>query len=278
MFGLGRVALASLAVVGIWALTGNAGTAGTVALTAPKIQPHRAVYELTLGETKPDSSVVEAQGVLVFEWAAACDGWAVSQKARVDLGHDEGPGLAFGWIYNSWEAKDGGKFRFYVRRLYQSGSSEQVKGEASIADPGVGGVAHFSLPDEMEVDIPSGVIFPTQHTLALLERLEAGGLPYYTTVFDGSTDNGLYGVSAIEVSQDAERGPPPLDSPILANMASWRLNMAFFGMDQAAAEPEQEQELRIFANGITDELTFDYGDFALDATLSELTALPEPDC
>lgn len=61
-------------------------------------------------------------------------------------------------------------------------------------------------------------------------------------------------------------------------MPSWRVNLAFFGVGAESVEPEQEQGLRLFANGVVDEMHLDYGDFVLDADLTELTRLPAPEC
>ena len=251
---------------------------GVAEAAGPTLQPHRAVYDLGLGQTRADSTVVEATGLLEFEWSAACDGWTVSQRARVELAHDDGPGISFGWVYNSWEAKDGTDFRFYVRRLYGGGQSEQIKGAVKMETLGGGGVAHFTLPEERDIEVPEGFVFPTRHTLSLLAHLEEDGLPFFAGVFDGSTDEGYYEVSAILVPGDDEMRSQAEAFPALAKAASWRLNLAFFGNDSTISEPEQEQELRIFSNGITDEVTFDYGDFALDAMLRELETLPAPDC
>jgi len=48
--------------------------------------------------------------------------------------------------------------------------------------------------------------------------------------------------------------------------------------EDVAAEPEYEQEMRLFANGVVDDLLLDYGDFTLDAELVDLVALPPPQC
>jgi len=59
---------------------------------------------------------------------------------------------------------------------------------------------------------------------------------------------------------------------------SWRVNLAFYGAEAASVEPEQEQGLRLFANGVVDEMSLDYGEFVLTSDLIELSPLPAPDC
>ena len=112
----------------------------------------------------------------------------------------------------------------------------------------------------------------------MLERAEAGAAPVYTLVFDGSGDGGLFGVSAALSRQIAAGAPAQIPSALLDGVPSWRVNLAFFGVEAENVEPEQEQGLRLFANGIVDEMRLDYGDFVLDADLTELTGLPSPNC
>ena len=126
--------------------------------------------------------------------------------------------------------------------------------------------------------LPAGTLFPTAHSLELIAAAQADDLPLWRVVFDGSGEEGLYGVSAARSGNVPAGQEASLASPLIDDQASWRLQLAFFGMAESAAEPEQEQALRLFPNGIADELTFDYGEFALKGTLIDLAALPAPDC
>ena len=63
-------------------------------------------------------------------------------------------------------------------------------------------------------------------------------------------------------------------SPLTAGMSSWRVLLAFFNLDEGESLPEQEQAFRLFANGVADQITFDYGDFAVISRLEELVELP----
>ena len=242
------------------------------------IQPHRAVYQLSLAETESDSDVLGADGLMQFEWSDACDAWTVSQRAQIRVGYNDGRVTSFGWIYNAWESKDGKEYRFFIRRLYGGGDGDEIRGEATLEGPRGPGRAYFTLPEEREVELPVGTIFPNQHTLELLTSLENDKMPLWREVFDGSSDDGIFGVSAAVGRSLPGQDQTALDDPLLMGQESWRLLIAFFGMDEAQAEPEQEQELRLFANGISDQLTFDYGDFSVAARMVELTNLSSDNC
>lgn len=245
--------------------------------TGVTLAPHRAVYALSLGSLESSSAVIDAAGRFEFEWRDVCDGWTVSQKFRIGLLYEGGVSVTFGWSLSSWESKDGNRYRFFIRRFDGSGLTETVRGEAELGEDG-SGTAVFHTPEEREVALPAGTLFPTRHTMHVLARAESGDVPVWTLVFDGSGDEGLFGVSAALSRRLAPNTPTRLSSSLLRGIPSWRVDLAFFATGEENAEPEQEQGLRLFANGVVDEMRLDYGDFVLDADLTELTSLPSPDC
>lgn len=271
MRGISAALLAALIVCG-----GNLPAAGP-ATAGEGLLPHRAVYALSLGSMRSSSPVVEAAGRFEFEWEDVCDGWAVSQKFRIALLYEDGISVSFGWSLSSWEAKDGSRYRFFIRRFDGSGQTESVRGQAELGPDG-SGRAVYRLPEEREVELPAGTMFPTGHTMHVLAQAEAQSAPIWTLVFDGSGDVGLFGVSAALSRRLGPEAPTQLANALIEGVPSWRVNLAFFGAGAESVEPDQEQGLRLFANGVVDEMQLDYGDFVLDADLTGLTRLPDPDC
>jgi len=190
----------------------------------------------------------------------------------------EGRTIEFGWSLNAMESRDGRRYRFFIRRINADGSDEEVNGEARFPAPGAPGVAVFDAPESRRVTLAKGTLFPTAHSLALLEAAATGALPLWRTVFDGSGDDGRFGVNAALTEALAADARKNFESPLLRDQKSWRLRLAYFGMDETVSEPEHEQALRIYANGIVDELLLDYGDFVLRADLELLEALAPLDC
>src|SRR3546814_3212622 len=107
---------------------------------------------------------------------------------------------------------------------------------------------------------------------------QSGEVPLWTLVFDGSGEGGLSGVSAVLSQRLPAGAPTQLASPLLEDVPSWLVNLAFYNPDAGEPEPEQEQAVRLFANGVVDEMRLDYGEFELDADLHELSPLPRPRC
>ena len=248
------------------------------ALAGTEIQPHRAVYDMELAALGSGGRVSNVSGRMEFEWARVCDGWTVSQRSRMQVIYVEGNEIDFGWTMSSWESDDGLKYRFFIRRLHGGGTTEEVRGSAEIEGPGKPGKAVFTHPEARELALPAGTMFPTKHSIVLLDAARDQKLPLWRNVFDGSGEQGIYGVNAALVAQLApgeETAPVTKD---LAKLSSWRMQLAFFGLDETAAEPEHEQALRIFQNGIVDDLILDYEEFSVRATLKELETLEPPGC
>lgn len=243
-----------------------------------QILPHRAIYDLKLSKTLANSNVTQASGFFEFEWEDACSGWTVLHRTRLKVDYSDGRSLDFGASHKSWEAKDGKTYQFFIKRDYNGGTVEEVRGEAKRGVGDQPGTASYSVPEEREIRLPKGTIFPTEHSLELLTAAEGGSLPLWRVVFDGSGDDGFFGISAALARQLAPGEDLGEIAEEMATEPSWRLQLAFFDIKNQTGSPEQEQALRIFANGVVDELELDYGDFVVKAQLRELKPFDAPNC
>lgn len=243
-----------------------------------RFEPHRASYELTL-ERARSGDVSSASGRLSFEWRDVCDGWSVRQLTRVQVARGEGPSLDFGWRFDSWEARDGLSYRFFIDHFDHGRKSETTSGRAMLEGVGDPGVAYFSQPVEREVALPAGTVFPTWHSYEMIALAGAERRQIWRTVFDGSAeDDGLSGVSALMLEGERRPALPKVGAELLAGLPAHRVYLAYYGLDPEEAAPIHEQEVLIYSNGVADDFVFDYGDFALRANLVELESLPKPDC
>ena len=165
-----------------------------------------------------------------------------------------------------------------LKTLIDKNKVTWIAGRGKLDGPGKGGSAHYVQPEERTVDLPAGALFPTAHSLALLAEAEAGTPFFFSDVFDGSDEDGLFGVGAII----GKRIPPEKGgddrAPLLTEAPSWRLRLAFFPHANPAPEPEHEQIFRLHGNGIAEELVLDYGDFSVRAALGKVEKLPTPGC
>lgn len=260
-----------LAAVGFCLLT-------ALPVGAVEVTPHRAIYNMALLSSRGGSDIADVNGTMQFEWKDSCDGWAVDQRSLMTFLYNSGDEVDLGWNLVSWESKDGLRYRFYVRKFQNGELYEELRGDARLDGLGKGGVAQYTLPEPRKLHLPAGTMFATAHSLKLLELAGSGGQFLWATVFDGSDEAGLFGVNAVVSDRREPKGVDDARSPLLVAGPSWHVALAFFAATGQAAEPEHEQGLRLHANGVTEDLVLDYGDFTVSATLQKIERLPPAKC
>jgi hypothetical protein len=256
---------------------------------ATEISPHRALYSLTLQSSKAGSGVVAATGAMIYEWGETCDAWTVQQRFRLRLVYEDTDPVELSSTLVSWESKDGLRYRFNERRLRNGDPDEEVKGEARLDGSSKGGKADFTKPDAVTMTLAPNVLFPTAHTLLLIERALAGDNFLSREVFDGATEDNASQISAvigprIDPAASADKGgagtgskDKVLKSPLIER-PSWRVRLAFFPADAKADEPDYELGMRLFDNGVSGDMSLDYSDYVIKAKLDEIEPLAKPAC
>jgi hypothetical protein len=265
----------------------RAGAVGVLALAlafaaavpgARAMAPHKAVYELSLAKARSAQAARAVSGSISFTWRDVCDGWTVDQKARMRVSFGERGTREIAWQYSAWEADDGERFRFFIRRTRAGGAPEKREGHARMSGAN-GGTAVFEKPQPRTLDLPADTMFPKAHSEAILARAQAGERFLWRHVFDGTGEgNGLFAVNAIVLKELPAGRDLPVEHPLIADQRSWRVQLAFFPSDARESTPESEQVTRLFANGVAGSIEIDYGDFVVDADLAELEALDARAC
>jgi hypothetical protein len=249
---------------------------------AVDIAPHRALYSLTLDSAKAAGGVAGATGGMYYEWGETCDGWTVEQRFRLRLLYSEESSVDVNSTLVTWESKDGLRYRFNERRVRDGDVEDDIHGESHLDGPGKGGVAAFEKPEQSSLTLAPGVLFPTAHTLLLIERALAGDQFVSRKVFDGAAVENAGQITAVigPLLQPDPNPAKPLDSPLLQR-PSWRMSLAFFAADAGKSDsdtPDYELSMRLLDNGVSQDMSLDYGDYVLRAKLDEIEALPKPSC
>ena len=239
---------------------------------------HRAVYEMKLSRSNNGSDVIDVHGSMTYEWQDACDGWTTSQESQMKFFYQDGKTVDLGWKLSSWESKDGLRYRFFVTNTTDGKADTEFKGDATLTGTGQAGSAHFTAPKAETVDLPAGTLFPTAHTITLLNRLKGGDRLLYATVFDGTDDKGPFDISAVLAATPAPDAGLAALSPLLVKGPVYRVGLAFFPSGGNQSTPEHEQTLSVYANGIVSRISLDYGSFSVDGVLQKVEALPAPGC
>jgi EipB-like len=254
-----------------------AGVGPGATARAVEIQPHRAIYTMALQSSKSDSGVAAARGEMAYQWGETCDGWTIEQRYKLTLGYAEADNVDIQSNFVTWESKDGLHYRFNQQETRNGKVDEEIRGSAALEGPGKGGVANFEKPKPETMHLPAGALFPSQHTILLINQAEAGTNFLTRHVFDGATEENAVLVSAVigpKIEPDADAGKL---SPILMR-PGWRVRLAFFPADQSKEKPDYELGMQLLDNGVSRNMLIDYGDYAISATLKYIEPLPKPKC
>jgi hypothetical protein len=270
-------AVVALAVVGAGVTSPAARAADRAAQLAVPPTPlaaHRALYTLTLDDRTGDnggSDVAGASGTMGYEVIDACDGWATHQTLDMTVVNTDGQNIHMISDYTTWEAKDGLSFRFHTRQTTDDAVTVQTDGDAKLDAPGGAGSAHYTSPKDTTTALPPGTLFPMAHTSALLAGARAGKKFITLPLFDGTSEDGAEDTSIVVLNS---KPPEPTPYAVLSALPSARVHLAFFERTPSTTLPDYQVSMRYWENGIADALIMDFGDFVMDAKLSDLKVQP----
>src|SRR6266478_1422993 len=180
----------------VFAVAVVAMTASAPSVTGAEIAPHRALYAMTLNSARNDSGVVDARGTMDYEWCETCDGWTIEQRYRLKMRYAESTDVDIISSFVTWESKDGLRYRFNQKQTRNGEVDQEIRGEARLDGPGKGGVAEFAKPEPQTLKLEPGVLFPSRHTISLIDGAREGENFISRLVFDGATDENAVQVSA----------------------------------------------------------------------------------
>jgi hypothetical protein len=264
---------------GLWLLALVIGLVVALPLpvTAAQIAPHRALYTMTLGSTLADSGVVAATGAMDYEWGETCDGWTIEQRYRLKIRYAESRDVDVTSAFVTWESKDGLRYRFNQRETRNGQLDREIRGVAKLDGPGKGGVAVFTKPRAQTLKLGPGVLFPSAHTILLIDEAKAGAVFVTRHVFDGATDENAVQVSAV-IGTKLTADPVSAKLSPLLEKPGWRIRLAFFPVDAKAEQPDYELGMDLLDNGVSRDMVIDYGDYSIRARLDDIEPLGKPNC
>lgn len=270
----------ALVAATLTAMVPQSGGAATPDADSVTIAPHRAVYDLELERAAPASGVAAAEGRMLFEWTDACDGWVVEQRYSLRLIYQEADPVELGVSFVTWESKDGERYRFTVRKLRDGEVEEDLRGRGDRR------AIQFDKPEKTTVPLTPGTLFPSRHTVALIQAARRGDAVLAAPVFDGGAVEGAVDVAA---AIGAKRPVDPAAEPLLRALA-WPMRLAFFppadkrkpegqdDADEAGMTPDYELGVLLQENGVARAMTLDYGDFSVRAKLKTIEPVAKPPC
>ena len=281
----GRLVFALLAVSPLVAIP--AGHAQALAPKEPyKLVAHRAVYDMTLDDTRSSSGITGITGIdgrMVFEFTGShCDGYSLNMRMVTQMTDAQDQTNVTDLRSSTWEQGDGGRFRFQSSQYVNDKLGDVTMGRAVRETPNEAIKVKLSQPSQAELKLSGPVLFPTQHSLALIERAEAGQTLLQARIYDGSEKGQkIYETTAV-IGQRVPPGEARIEAVAkeggLSELASWPVSIGYFEDKGGDLTPSYQIDFRLYENGVSRELLIDYGGFSVHGTLTALEYLKTPEC
>ena len=242
--------------------------------------PHRGFYEVSLGKRDPSSPIRSVNGRMVVEWAHSCDGWTANQRLVVTMQRQNGRDIDSEVNATSFESSDGTRYQFSSKSTIGGDVAEEVRGKAERPARSEAGVATFSVPADLKVELPAGTLFPFEHTLSLIAAGEKGTIQESSFYFDGSQPevSPMFATMLILGGTRAPNEGPGSNLGAVTEHKWWSVRMAMFAHAETQSEPEFEMTQDVQDNGVVRRFVFDYGDFTMVALLVRIEELDRSEC
>lgn len=271
------------AVAGLAEQPADAQLASPHAIT---LASHRAVYDLSLDETGAGSNVTDIRGQLIYDFSGtACQGYTLNTRLVTEVFDREGKASMTDIRSESWEDAEGKRFQFNTSQYADNKLSESTKGVARHTGHNQDHViVDLEKPKRAVLDLSGQILFPTQHSIALLKAALAGQQRLQANIYDGSEKGAkVYETTSIigpplQLSANSEL-PQVKNSEVLATIPSWPVVVSYYDQGpKKDALPSYEVSFRMYENGVSRKLKLDYGTFSLKGELSAIEFLPQKPC
>ncbi len=275
-----------LALLAVPPLVGMlAGHAQALAAKEPsKLVAHRAIYTMTLDDARPAFGITGIDGRMVFEFTGSeCDGYSLNMRLVTQMTDSRDQTNLTDLRSSTWEQGDGRKFRFQSEQYLNEKLGDMTVGRAVREKRNEAVKVKLSQPSPAELSLSGPLLFPTQHSLALIDAARAGQGLLQARIYDGSEKGQkVYETTAfigpmVRPSADVELEAAAKGKG-LGELASWPVSIGYFESKSGDLTPSYQIDFRLYENGVSRELLIDYGDFSIHGTLTALEYLKAPEC
>jgi len=286
MVGFGGQRVLAVAVAALLLDFGLAAPVKALAAKEPiKLVAHRAVYEMSLDDARSASGITGVDGRMLFEFTGSeCDGYSLNMRMVTEMTDSQGQTNLTDLTSSTWEQGDGQKFRFQSAQYLNDKLGDVTMGRAVRPAPNADVKVKISQPAAGELDLPAQVLFPTQHSFALIDAALAGQSLFQARIYDGSEKGRkVYDTTAfigkmVKPGVDADKLEAAAKDKGLGDLASWPVSIGYFEAKGGDLTPSYQIDFRLYANGVSRELLIDYGDFSIHGTLTSLEYLKATEC
>jgi len=267
-----------LAIVSLALVAATSAQAGPAA-GAGGLAAHRAVYDLSLKDASERSGISGMVGRMVYEFnGSACEGYTVSFRFVTEIATGEDSRITDQQT-TTFEDIRNRTFSFVTRSYVDQKLDHEVRGSAEVSGEGL--AVDLEQPEKLALDI-APARFPTEHMIEMIRKARDGEQLYESRIYDGSDegDKAMITTTVLGKKQPvAVSDTEAKKAGELADDAYWPVSMSYF---EETAEgdslPVYSIAFKLYENGVTRDLTMDYGDFVLEGQLAQLDMFESVPC
>jgi EipB-like len=263
-----------LALALIFVARGSAAAADTPVV----LVPHRAIYDLSLGETRGNSQIAGVRGRILYDFDGnACEGYSLEFRQVSELDTGEGKQSTSDLRSTTWEDAAAKSFKFTSENFVNENLVDSVDGHAEHGSAAT--AVDLSKPEHKNLDLDPAVVFPTEHMVRVIDAARAGKSILDFPVYDGSETgdkvfNTLTVIGKKLEPNERRHDDAAADEPKLAAVPRWPVTISYFEKGKDAENSEQTPiyaiGFELYDNGISRALTLDYNDFVVTGKLTSL--------
>ncbi|SCB56831.1 protein of unknown function [Rhizobium aethiopicum] len=266
--GLAALLLASVSA-NAWA-----GAPAASAAIATGLVAHRAVYDLELKDASDRSGIASMYGRMVYEFDGSyCQGFTTNFRFVTQIDTGDSVRVSDQQTKTFENLKDR-KFTFDTKSFTDEQLDKEVHGAAEDQPNGV--KVDLKQPASRELQLAESR-FPTEHMLDVIQNAKDGKRFFEARVFDGSDDGDKSLVTTTIVGKQETPAAEAADAGnagAFSKTAFWPVTIAYFNENaKSDSLPVYRMSFKLYENGITRDLTMDYGDFVLTGKLAKLELL-----
>jgi hypothetical protein len=262
-------------------------SAATMLSDEPNIElvPHQAVYNMTLHNAAPGSNVADVRGRMVLSLRGSpCAGYTITQRLVTRVTDLDGKSALTDM--RSLTQEQDGRFHFGNTQYLDRRLRSEVVGLAAHQSNNATEVT-INKPKKRKLKLEGQPLFPTQHSLAILQAAKAGRNVMQANVYDGSDSGNALLETATVIGKPLAPGTGQGLSPVenggsLDDIVSWPVSIGYFDKRKSAKAdeglPKYEISYRLYSNGVTRNLLIDYGNFSITGELNHIEFFEPTKC
>ena len=244
---------------------------------ATSLVSHKANYTLTMGAKSQNALVQNVRGKISFELRSECDGWYLSEDYLFQFLYESGEEITILSHSDSWEDIEGQLYSFDVREQNSYEPESLYTGFANLPSESEIGEASYAGTYDDNLLLSDDILFPVTYTRAIIDAAEMGKKFMSKQLFVNSTPE-----DALKTASAAIGNKKPYKSDVriegVTTSHYWPIDIAYFKMDATEPTPEYQIQMDLHDNGVVTNFLIDYGEFSINANISDGNLLDNPDC